>query len=491
LLLLYSATLLVSAGLLFVVEPLVAKSLLPIAGGTAAAWTTSAAFFQTTLLAGYLYAHALHRWVRPKVQGVVHVLALVAVFFVFPLRGPAPAEAPAGMEPLWLFGQLGALIGAPFFVLSATAPLLQHWLSISRHTSSRDPYFLYSASNAGSLLALLAYPFAVEPLIGLSLQRRIWTAAFAAEIALVAACGVVAWRTHCPARVAQPDVGQARALVAPTWWTRFRWMALAAVPSSLLLSVTSYISADLASLPLLWVGPLAIYLITFVLAFAKGQPLPRERTLWLQPFLLIPLFVGFTGRLGSAPLLLLPLHAFAFFVTALACHQTLALARPDPSSLTEYYVWISAGGALGGLFNVLVAPVAFSDVVEYPLGIALAVLLVRPWSDRRAWVRDLGAALGAAAAVLGTAIAVERLRADGVEARLALPLMTGLAGLFVFASRSRPFRLALGMAALAGAAFGAPRVTSGARVSRSFYGVHAVIDQRYGLQELVHGNTLH
>lgn len=486
-----SVTVLVSAGLLFVVEPLVAKSLLPMAGGTAAVWTTAAAFFQTALLGGYLYAHALRRWLRPQAQATVHVVALVVVYLAFPLRPPSLSAAGMGLETLSLFGELCAVVGAPFLVLAATAPLVQHWFSISRHVSARDPYFLYAASNVGSLLALLVYPFAIEPMMGLTAQRSVWTALFAAQIALLASCAIAVWRAQRCVRNLDTDPGSARTQAAPTWKDRLRWTALSAVPSSLLLSVTNYISTDVAALPLLWVAPLVIYLVTFVLAFSQRQPLSRERALWAQPFLLLPVIVSFAGAFGSGSLIVLAFHVSAFFVTALVCHQALAAARPDPSALTEYYVWISAGGALGGLFNVLVAPVAFRSFIEYPLGMGVAVLLVYRSKERRIAASDVAVALSVAAAVLVGAVAIRALPLSNLANRAGMASLAGVVGLCVFRLRERPLRFALGVGAFACAAYSAQSVTSAVLTARSFFGVHTVLDAGNGLRLMVHGNTVH
>jgi hypothetical protein len=405
---LYAATLFLSSALLFVLEPLVAKGLLPVLGGGAAVWVTAVAFFQVALLAGYVYAHVAPAWLGLRRHAFVHVGLLAAAAALFPLRAPTGWVAPPAHQALWLCARLAATVGPTFVLLAATAPLVQRWFASTDHRRARDPYFLYAASNAGSLIALIAYPILLEPLLGLARQRRLWTAAIAAAVALLGACALAAARRRPPAPSCEQPALPGSAPIA--WRTRGRWLALAAVPSSLLLSVTSYVSTDLMAMPLLWVVPLALYLLTFIVAFGQ-RARPSERVLALvQLALLVPLALETVLGAGSAAWALIPVHTLLFLVTALLCHQQLADSRPPADRSTEFYFWVAAGGALGGLFNVFVAPVAFASLLEYPLGLLAATLLRPPASARRARLVEW-----AVPVALTAVMAASTLRGEGPE----------------------------------------------------------------------------
>jgi hypothetical protein len=496
---LFAATLFLSSALLFALEPIVGKSLLPVLGGGAAVWTTTAAFFQVALLVGYAYAHALARAGAPRAVAAGHVATLVFAVLML-ARAPSVAAPPNGAFPaLWLFATLARTVGVPFVLVAASTPLLHAWLSQSVHADARDPYFLFAASNAGSLVALLAYPTIIEPALGLARQRHLWHLALWPLAALLAACAAVALRrSGAPGARAPSPSATASMPVTPS--TRLRWLSLAAVPSSLLLSVTSYATTDLAALPLLWVLPLALYLLTFIIAFARRPLVSPARVLALQPFFLTLIAIEFFLKTTGATWPLIPVHAAAFFVLALGCHQTLAASRPPAERSTTFYLWVAAGGALGGLFNVLLAPLAFRTLLEYPLGLIAAALL-RPrgaaWSpaprERRL---DLALPLALAAALLVTTLAANRLAArPGAGVALVLaPLIVplALAGAGVYAFRGRPLRFGLALAAICGVGLlhGAP----GARVllhARSFYGVHTVSDSPAALRTLANGATVH
>jgi SAM-dependent methyltransferase len=500
---LFATTLFLTSSLLFAVEPLVAKGLLPALGGGAVVWTTSVAFFQVALVVGYLYAHLLAARLPARAGAALHVAVLAAVAWLLPL-GPLGGWAPpAAHQALWLFARLTVTIGPPFVLLAATAPLLQAWVASTRHGHARDPYFLYAASNTGSLVALCAYPVVIEPLVGLARQRHLWNGGVGLAVAFVGACALVTVRQlsqpgeRAPLPVAEP-LRDGVGLERPRWSERARWLALAMVPSSLLLSVTTYVTTDLLALPLLWVIPLALYLATFILAFSRRELLSPRRMLWLQPLLLVPLAAEmFLTTVGGA-LVLIPVHLATFFVTALCCHQTLAASRPTAARSTEFYLWIAFGGALGGLFNVFLAPVLFRSVVEYPLGFVAAALL-RPApaptvdgpGERR---RDLAlpallaALLTGGVWVLGRASAHLGPRQESV----ALAFLLAAAGCAVYAFRGRPRRFGLGLAAMM--ASGAFYTQGAAHIvfeARSFYAVHKVVRVGPSMLRLANGNTVH
>ncbi|HEX3700494.1 MAG TPA: fused MFS/spermidine synthase [Phenylobacterium sp.] len=372
---LFAATVFASAGLVFLVEPMVAKLVLPLLGGSPSVWNTSLAFFQAALLVGYGYAHLLQRIGRMRDQALVHGVVLIAAALVLPLRidelfGPPSSAYPA----LWLLGVLAASVGAPFAVLSATAPLVQAWYARTvRPIPGREPYALYAASNLGSLIALLAYPIVVEPTVTLRAQRLGWSlgyGAFALLLASLALACVRAPRQETPAEAvpAAPPVA---------WRERATWLALAAIPSSLMLGVTSYLTTDVASAPFLWVGPLALYLLSFIVAFQAKPAIPWPVTLLVQAAAVAGCASLLPFRLTAFPVQF-GVHLLAFFFTALMCHQALVRRRPAPARLTEFYLWMALGGVVGGAFNAFLAPVIFDNVWEYPIVLTLACL-VRPW----------------------------------------------------------------------------------------------------------------
>ena len=381
---LFGAAILVSSWLLFLVQPMFAKMVLPRLGGTPAVWNTCVVFFQATLLVGYLYAHLTTRWLGVRRQALVHLVVLVLPLFALPIAvtsNPPPAD---GTPVWWLLGVLGLSVGLPFFVVSTTSPLLQRWFSTMPHRAAKDPYFLYSSSNFASLLALVSYPAIIEPSLRLADQSRMWTWAYAVFVALVAACAVSlrSWgrqglvhdevessTSAAAVATAAPDT----AAPAPAWGVRLRWLAFSFVPSSLMLGVTTHISTDIAAVPLLWVVPLALYLATFMLVFARRPLVPVRGLARLLPFAVIATVISM--MFPSRPWWLIFLHLTTFFMAALVCHSRLAATRPAPRHLTEFYLWMSVGGVLGGLFNTLAAPLLFIGIVEYPLALAAAAAL--------------------------------------------------------------------------------------------------------------------
>jgi spermidine synthase len=587
-LLVFALTLFGSATLLFMVEPMVGKMMLPLLGGTPAVWNTCMVFYQAVLLAGYAYAHATTAWLGARKQVLLHLAVLVVPFAFFLVNGPlaVPREiiADHAESPiLALLLVLTVTVGMPLFVVSTTAPLLQHWFANTDHPSAGDPYFLYGASNLGSMVALLGYPSVVEPHLKLAGQRFDWAVGYGALVVAIAACAAFLWLSP-PASAAAPEkekeapvappsqaitkdnpgsvtakrgkgrngrkVKEAPAPVAPevsslraevTWARRLRWIALAVVPSSLMLGATTYITTDIAAIPLLWVLPLALYLLSFIIVFSKmslpaqrvavwvlpvlfvvggtvaaavvlSDPANRSPDNWLgwagvvvgggavglfgaylslrasnpsgplQPYVVWLLTIGlllalvflaapavtdnptvlwlvragavvgvwfslklFQTRdpelLHSAMVLALPLlvllltflmlselkarigytvgmHLVVLFVVAMVCHGELARDRPDPKHLTEYFLWMSVGGVIGGLFNSLVAPLAFNSLAEYPLAMMAACLLL-PMAPRpeggSAWARRADWGMAALFVVVGVFLLLLRRRDNDVN----------------------------------------------------------------------------
>jgi hypothetical protein len=379
---LYAITIFLSASLLFIVQPLFARLILPLLGGTPSVWNTALAFYQVTLLAGYSYAHLLNRRLSLRAQVIVHGLVILLPLLVLPFHVPTGWTPPTSGSPVWwLLGTMAVAVGLPFFVVSANSPLLQSWFAGTKHQESTDPYFLYGASNLGSLLALVSYPLVIERVLKLGEQSQLWAWGYGILAALIAVCGFTLWRSKGnPSPDANPAPAPAgnSPRVGTTLSTRRRvfWLFLAFVPSSLMLGLTTYVSTDLAAIPLLWVIPLSFYLLSFILVFARRPILPHHLIIMITPAVVAGLMALLAAKPPQTNALLIGIHLAAFFVIALACHGELARDRPGPEHLTEFYFWLSLGGALGGVFNALIAPLIFNDVFEYPLVLVVAGLVL-------------------------------------------------------------------------------------------------------------------
>ncbi|HYF01663.1 MAG TPA: fused MFS/spermidine synthase [Planctomycetota bacterium] len=484
----FAGALFLSAALLFSVQPMAARHALPLLGGTPGVWTAAMLFFQTVLLAGYAYAHLLSARLALRRQIAVHAVVLLLPIALFAVL-PAPTPPGEGRPPvLWLLGALAVGVGAPFFALSTTASLLQRWFSRTDHPSAADPYFLYAASNLGSLAGLLAYPLVLEPFLPLARQRPAWAAGYMGFVALAALAALKGWRSPAVAPpVAEPSTVSGR--------DRLRWILLAAVPSSLLLGVTSHVTTDLAPFPLLWVLPLAFYLMSFVVPFSRRPAIPHGLALAVQPILLIPLAFLIPWEPDAPGLVIplaVPLHLTAFFATTLVCHGELAERRPDPSGLTDFYLCLAVGGALGGLFNAVVAPLLFRSTLEYPLMLSAAALL-RP---RKGPDSPLGTALRFPVALLAIGGFTLLTRALQVRGEAADPfrmlIVVGTAVVLVPLLGGRRMRVAGAVAALlACGASGADRGYEVLHRDRSFFGAHRVERTQKGRRHLVHGHILH
>jgi len=500
---LFALTVFTSAALVFLVQPMVAKLVLPLLGGSPSVWNTSMAFFQLALLAGYFYAHLLQRIPSVRGQAMAHVAALVVAALALPLRVNELAGPPSSEHPnLWLLAVLGLSIGAPFAVLSATAPLVQAWHARSIGAAGgKEPYVLYAASNFGSLIALLAYPIVVEPLTTLVGQRYGWSVGYGLFILVIGTLALAI------SRVQSEAVEQARPTTpAPTWRARASWVALAAIPSSLMLGVTTYITTDVASAPFLWVLPLALYLVTFIIAFQERPAISPTLTLTLQAAAAAAC-VNLLPFKSSAFALQLFIHLAAFFLTALMCHQRLVARRPDPAHLTEFYLCLSLGGVVGGAFNAFVAPVIFDNVWEYPLVLALSCL-ARPWGDLNKiptwnWVMLVVGVLAAVATPIAVTFASRHLTTESVVGALdqselfdmAMKTLLGLAMIAAFMVRRHALLFFAVLAVLSYAAEAAADRTDTREAWRSFFGVvkrsETYVPSIGHVKMLAHGTTLH
>ena len=520
-LLLYSATIFLGAGLLFVVQPMVGKMVLPLLGGTPAVWSTCMVFFQGALLLGYAYAHASARWLGVRRQAVLHVLVLALPLAVLPLGVDARFLRGGSVNPvLDVLLLLTVMVGLPFVVVSASAPLLQKWFASTGHPAARDPYFLYAASNLGSMLALLGYPFVIEPRLSLRTaewwsQTRLWTGGYLVLAVLTVACAIALWRTRQASEAAMA-ADTAESDDAPALRERVRWVALAFVPSSLLLGATTYITMDIAAVPLLWVLPLATYLLTFIVAFGRWPArLHRRVTALVAPAVLLMLFAMLSDVFKSIWLSVL-CHLLLLLLVALACHGELALRRPAPRHLTGFYLLIALGGVLGGLFNALLSPMIFNSLAEYPLAMVLACVLVLSVGPRgkRAPFLAVALPLGITALAFILFSNTLALRVDFAFVKGALNLGSKVVGTWLdnlentvnkeliygppivacFFLRRRP--LVLG-AALVGvlvtAGYVGARKDDQIRQVRSFFGVLKVVrvEGEQGYTELRHGTTIH
>jgi spermidine synthase len=520
-LLLYSATIFLGAGLLFVVQPMVGKMVLPLLGGTPAVWSTCMVFFQAALLLGYAYAHASVAWLGVRRQAMLHVLVLAVPLAVLPLGIDASFLRGATANPvLDVLILLTVAVGLPFVVVSASAPLLQKWFASTGHPAARDPYFLYAASNLGSMLALLGYPFVIERRLPLrtaewSSQTRLWSGGYVALAVFTLACATALWRSG-PSGETASVAGAAEDHAPPSARERLRWVALAFVPSSLLLGATTYITMDIAAVPLLWVLPLAAYLLTFIVAFGRWPAsLHRLVTAVVTPAVLLMVF-AMLGDVFKSIWLSVLCHLLLLLVVALACHGELALRRPAPGHLTGFYLLIALGGVLGGLFNALLSPLIFNSLAEYPLAMVLACVLVlsagprAPRAPMLAVLLPLGVtalafilfsntfavrvdfafvtrALGLASTTLGTWL-------DNLEATVNKELIYGPPIVACFFLRRRPLVLGVALVGvLVTAGYVGARRDDQIRQVRSFFGVLKVIrvEGEQGYTELRHGTTIH
>ena len=486
---LVTAAIFTAATLLFWVQPMFGKMVLPLLGGTPAVWTTALLFFQTALLVGYLYAHALGTFFNLRTQVIVHIAVLAAATLLLPIGVPAITLPPSqGMPALWLIGLFAVTVGVPYTAIAATSPLLQRWFSLSGHAAATSPYQLYVASNAGSLLGLLGYPLLVEPLAGVSMQASLWSAGFFILIVLIAISGLALYL------MSQRNWTITSATSKPTErstnFERFRWVALAFVPSSLLLGVTTHITTDIAAMPLLWAAPLALYLITFIFAFAPQEFAPRTLLLKAEALALAILaaMMWFDGSNAAG----LAIHFVAFFIIALARHTDLSATKPPAERLTEFYLWMAAGGALGGIFNAIIAPELFTRISEFPLTLVAAGatrLLMLPNTERwRFHWSDLSVLIVASLGAI--ALRLADLNAADIPIALVVTVISALAFL-VYHFQTHALRFALGLAAML-ILLHARHDSNTLEEARSFFGAYRVYktdDAKHVI--LSHGTTIH
>lgn len=486
----YVATMLLSAALLFLVQPMIARMALPLLGGTPAVWAIAMCFFQAVLLGGYAYAHLLNRYLSPAAAAGLHVALMGMGWFTLPphiLGGDVPlGGATAGVA---LAGVFATAIGYPFFFVSATAPLLQSWFARTSHRDAGSPYFLYSASNIGSLGALVAYPFVIEPAVGLKAQALLWSAGYMVLAAAIAICGTLMLRLQSPLHLT--ETAAAPPLI---WRQRAWWMLMAFVPSALLVAWTNHITTDIASAPFLWLPPLVLFLLTFVLVF-RDRPLISLQIARAVQLAALP--VAFVVQFALPLWLTVPvmvIGALSFFATALICHRQLYDSRPAATQLTEFYMLMSLGGVLGGLFVSLIAPLVFNSVLEYPLLLIIGAAVSRDLIDDARLLALLRRPLLPLAAFAGLLPLIAFAAPDGgphlllASRTVEIAFFGAIAVLLFRAGRHGLAALALLLCFLVNLT-GPPNE----RVAlRSYFGVLSVADGAEGpFRLLTHGTTMH
>lgn len=483
---LYSITLLLSASLLFVVQPMFSKMILPLLGGTPQVWNTAMLFFQLLLLAGYAYAHGTTRFLSVRIQAVLHVFLLGVFAFVLPIMIPEGWAPPANSDPtFWQLSLMVMTVGGPFFILSASAPLLQRWFTYTGHEDAENPYFLYGASNLGSMTALLAYPVLIEPLMDLSAQSQSWMYGYFVLAALVVISALVIWR-HGSAK----DKSAKQTLKSEehiTWARRGKWLLLAFIPSSLMLGITTYITTDVASVPLLWIIPLALYVSTFIIVFARKPIIPQRTIMIIFGFLMIALLVQ-SITIDTRAILLILFHMIVFFFAALACHTELAQSRPHASRLTEFYLLMSLGGALGGIFNAIVAPNIFVMPLEYPLVLGLAACM-RFTSGQKEKIERIYVIAAFAAVVAG--LIAFNINSEAVRQIMAFIVLAALA---INIDKRWSFGVPVILILLMfppGHIWGQFMFRDVLHQNRSFFGVVKVVETENDQHLLMHGTTNH
>ncbi len=491
----YTAAIFVSALLLFSVQPLFTKMVLPRLGGSPAVWSVAMVFFQSLLLAGYAYAHYLMQIQNRTLPVAIHLGLLLLALLSLPLSiAGGWGEPPTSGYAFWLLGLFAVSIGLPFFALAANNPLLQAWFVRTGHPGGPDPYFLYASSNIGSFLALLSYPVLLEPMFTLSTQNLIWTCGYGLLIVLIGACGVLLLRS--PASAAVDVLAKNDDAPAPSWALRARWIFLAAVPSGLLIAVTAHISTDVAAAPLLWVLPLSLYLLTWVLVFQSRPLLPHKWMLMAQPLAIAGVIVLLAVGGEQNLLLMLGGNLLCFFVIAMACHGELARTRPAAKYLTGFYVALSFGGMLGGLFAGLIAPFAFSWIAEYPILLALAALCRPPggaellprWS-RWYWLFLAVAAIALIVPSFSSGEIMVWLDDHRVRVIGAIAILAAFLALVLNANRWKIFA-AVTLALVLIRAY--PSDDGRVETVRSFFGVHKIVVTPHGQYHvLMHGTTIH
>jgi hypothetical protein len=512
-----------SALLLFWVQLITAKMILPRLGGTPAVWTTCMLFFQLLLLIGYSYVLVVTTWLDGHKQAVLHIVLLLFSLLYLPLAfGNFDAISERNNPALYLFGQLVSAIGLPIFAISTTSPLLQKWFARTSDAGATDPYFLFALSNAGSLFALLSYPLIVEPTLRLSTQNRLWVVVYLVFLVLTVSCVLVLLKSlrSTNARTRQSEtivLGAQASSPAPIAFTipdghesgedacapstvglsllkRLYWILFAFIPSSLLFGVTNYITTEIAPTPLLWTIPLALYLITFVLAFSGRKLLPDKLANVALSGLALLLTLVIAAKATEPTSAIVLLHLCFFFVAAMICHNKLAADRPSATRLPDFYLCVALGGMLGGLFNTIIAPITFNTIVEYPLLIVLGCLVQRESGQQDSSIDRLFDVIWPAGIGVLTVALAFLIKGSDVSPIVGVAIVFGAPLVIInHRFRMRPVRFALALAAVMFGSFVYSEIQNHTLYAeRNFFGTLSVkLDQASATHILYHGNTIH
>lgn len=487
----FAVTLSLSAFLLFSVQPFFAKMVLPRLGGSPGVWSVAMVFFQGVLLLGYGYAHLLTSRLGLRAAALVHASVLAAAFLFLPIAIPAGWETPPETgQSLWLLGLFGVSVGMPFFAVSANAPLLQAWFARTGHPHAADPYFLYGASNLGSFASLILFIVFFEPLFTLSQQSAMWAAGFAVLAAMIVGAAMLVISVEAP--VEKGPENQARGEVNGSIGERARWILFAFIPSGLLVAVTAHISVDVAAAPFLWVAPLALFLLTFVLAFARRPIFTIGQLGAVLPFAATAALIAIYAHSMIPIWIALCIHLAFFFIAALFCHSLLVARRPPAARLTAFYLWMSFGGVLGGIFASLIAPITFEWVAEYVLLIVLVMVIgpriaARPAGEIATFVAT-GAVLGAMVLTGAQFEALERFFSGGALAVVLIGFAFAALVIGIFQPAARLIMLI----PVIPLAFLQSHASGELFQERSFFGVVRVSDTADGRFRLMrHGTTIH
>jgi hypothetical protein len=492
-----AATLFLSAFLLFSVQPFFAKLVLPRLGGSPAVWSVAMVFFQSVLLAGYGYAHFLTSRLSLRTAVIAHVGVLAVAALALPIAIPNGwTHPPVDGQAYWLLGLFCVSVGLPFFAVSANGPLLQAWFARTGHSHAKDPYFLYGASNVGSFASLILYVVAIEPFSNLAQQSAFWTVGFVVLCVLIAACGLAAMSltgqvafSQADARLHIPAVSGSTSV----WPERLVWTACAFLPSALLVAVTAHVTTDLAAAPFLWIIPLALFLLTFVIVFQKSPLMSQRAVERLTPFLVIPLLFITMNRLQLPIVVQIILHFTTFFIVALCAHGMLAARRPQAERLTEFYFAMSIGGVLGGVFSSFIAMHLFTWIAEYPLLLVAALFTVPALRGDSPMARFFGFAAIAAGAIAALA-GIDHLglfhSVSNFGSLFLINAAFALAALYMLFRN--PKASVLLCCLMFGSTFAFYTFFLSDHSERSFFGVVRVIDvEKEGVRQFQHGTTLH